>query len=152
MKRRSLFALAGLAIGVAVPAFAQEKGALGKLAEAINKNDAAAVAAVFTEDGVCVTPQGPIYGRAAIEEHYAEVFAQFHLSNANTRADKTSPHSIGTDGNEVWETGEWTSDFQVSDGGAVQQNKGFYSAIYIREDDGWKIRMEIFNVTPTPGQ
>jgi ketosteroid isomerase-like protein len=150
MKRRSLFALAGLAIGVAVPAFAQEKDALGNLAEAINKNDATAVAAIFTEDGVCVTPQGPIYGRAAIEEHYADVFAQFHLSNASPKADKNSPHSIGTDGKEAWETGEWSCDFQVSDDGTVQQNKGYYSAIYIREGDGWKIRMEIFNVTPTP--
>ncbi len=84
--------LAGWAIGTAVPAFAQQKDsvdpkiareidALGKLAEAINKNDAVAVAAVFTEDAVCVTPQGPIYGREAIKEHYADVFTHFQLSN-----------------------------------------------------------------------
>ena len=80
MKNCLVILLAGWAIGVAVPAFAQQKDsvdlkiaheivALGKLAEAINKNDADAVAAVFTEDAVCVTPQGPIHGREAIKEH-----------------------------------------------------------------------------------
>ena len=60
MKNCLVILLAGWAIGVAVPAFAQQKDtvdpkivreidALGKLAEAINKNDADAVAAVFTE-------------------------------------------------------------------------------------------------------
>ena len=63
------------------PKIAREIDALGKLAEAINKNDAVAVAAVFTEDAVCVTPQGPIYGREAMKEHYADVFTHFQLSN-----------------------------------------------------------------------
>jgi uncharacterized protein (TIGR02246 family) len=150
MKRRLLFAVGWLTIGFAVPAFAQD--ALRELTEAINQNDAAAVAAIFTEDGVCVTPQGPIYGRKAIEEHYADVFAQFRLSNAVPKADKNSPYRFGADGNEVWETGEWSSDFQDSDGGPIRQNRGYYTAIYIRQGDAWKIRMEIFNVAPAPAK
>jgi ketosteroid isomerase-like protein len=161
MKNCLVILLAGWAIGVAVLAYAQQKDtvdpkiapeidALGKLAEAINKNDADAVAAVFTEDGVCVTPQGPIYGREAIKEHYTEVFKQFELSNDIPKADPNSPHTIGTAGNEVWETGEWSSDFRNIDGGGTGQNRGYYSAIYIREGDAWKIRMQIFNVTPPP--
>jgi ketosteroid isomerase-like protein len=161
MKNCLVILLAGWAIGAAVPAFAQQKDtvdpkmareidALGKLAEAINKNDADAVAAVFTEDAVCVTPQGPIYGREAIKEHYADVFTHFQLSNDLPKPDPNSPHKVGTAGNEVWETGEWSCNFRNVDGGSAGQNRGYYSAVYIREGDAWKIRMQIFNVTPPP--
>jgi ketosteroid isomerase-like protein len=161
MKNCLVILLVGWVIGVAVPTFAQQKDtldpkiareidALSKLAEAINKNDADAVAAVFTEDAVCVTPQGLIYGREAIKEHYTEVFKQFELSNDIPKADPNSPHTIGAAGNEVWETGEWSSNFRNIDGGCTGQNRGYYSAIYIREGDAWKIRMQIFNVTPPP--
>ena len=36
--------------------------------EAINNNDAAAIAAFFTRDGVFVTPEGSIIGREAIQK------------------------------------------------------------------------------------
>jgi uncharacterized protein (TIGR02246 family) len=39
-----------------------------KYDEAFNKNDAAAVVGLFTEDAVFVTPTGPVYGREAIEK------------------------------------------------------------------------------------
>jgi hypothetical protein len=82
MKIRSLLTLVGLAIRFAVPVLAQQKdtadprmvqqrdllgvakalgefGVLGiKVDEAFNKNDASAVAALFTEDGVLVAPDG----------------------------------------------------------------------------------------------
>jgi ketosteroid isomerase-like protein len=78
MKTCLVVALVGLAIGFTVPTFAQQKdtvdpqkiqqyAALGKkYAEAVNNNDAAAVAALYTEDAVRMTATGPIYGRAAI--------------------------------------------------------------------------------------
>ena len=155
---RLAVALAGLAIGFVLPTFAQQKDtvdpkiapeidALGKLAEAINKNDADAVAAVFTEDGVCVTPQGPIYGREAIKEHFTEVFKQFELSNDIPKADPNSPHTIGTAGNEVWENGEWSETVQFESGDPVEI-RGYWSAIDRREGDQWKIRMLTCNVAP----
>ena len=45
-----------------------------KVDEAINKNDAAAVAAFDTEDGIFVTSEGPKYGREAIEKFYGDLF------------------------------------------------------------------------------
>jgi ketosteroid isomerase-like protein len=90
MKIRLVVALVGLAISFALPAFAQQKDAADpqirqqidalakKLDEAFNDNDAAAAAALFTEDGIFVTPQGPIYGREAIEKYYAELFQRLH--------------------------------------------------------------------------
>jgi ketosteroid isomerase-like protein len=69
-----------LAISFALPAFAQQTNSpdpqlrqklldvIAKHANAMNKNDAAAVAAFFTEDAVLLTDQGPIYGREASEK------------------------------------------------------------------------------------
>ena len=42
-----------------------------------------------------VTPDGPIFGREAIEKHYTEWFQEVHLSNQISQADEYSPHSIG---------------------------------------------------------
>jgi hypothetical protein len=84
MKIRLLLALAGLAISFALPTFAQQKDAaeppivqqrdlLGiakaigqfgdlnrKLDEAYDKNRAAAVAALFTQDGLFAEPDGNV--------------------------------------------------------------------------------------------
>ena len=84
MKTRLLLAIAGLAIGSALPTFAQQTNtpdpqlrqklvdAIKKHTDALEKNDATAVAANFTENGILVTPDGPIFGGAAIEKHNAE--------------------------------------------------------------------------------
>jgi hypothetical protein len=84
MKIRLLLTLAGLALGFAVPAFAQEKDTVDpqirqqldalfkKFDEASNKADAAALAALFTEDAVEVGPDGPVYGRQALENRTSE--------------------------------------------------------------------------------
>jgi hypothetical protein len=75
MKIRLVVPLLGMAIGFAVPTFAQQTNtpdpqlrqqliaAIQKHADAMNSNDAAAAAACFTEDGVYVTDRGPINGR-----------------------------------------------------------------------------------------
>ena len=44
--------------------------------EAAGKSDAAAIAALFTEDGVFVTDTGPVYGRDAIQKWYEDLFQQ----------------------------------------------------------------------------
>ena len=69
-----------------------------KYAEAINNNDAAAIAAFYTEDAVFVTSGGPKYGRDAIKKFYADLFQQFHFSNYTSKADQYSPaeQSMGT--------------------------------------------------------
>jgi len=75
MKKHVLLALVGLATGFVVPAFAQEKDTVDpqirqqlealskKFDDASNKADAAALAALFTQDAVEVGPDGPVYGR-----------------------------------------------------------------------------------------
>src|ERR1700731_2629319 len=100
--------LAGWAFGFVCPTFAQQTDTpdpqlrqmidefAKKYAEAVNNNDAAALAAFYTEDGVFVTTDGPKYGRDAILKFYADLFRQFHFSNYSSKADQYSPRLIGT--------------------------------------------------------
>jgi len=76
---RLLVALAGLAIGFAVPTLAQQKETVDpqliqkldtinkKYNEAVNSHDAAAFGALYTEDAIFVTDTGPVY--QADEKH-----------------------------------------------------------------------------------
>jgi ketosteroid isomerase-like protein len=115
--------------------------------EAYNRNDAAAVGANFTEDAVLVTPYGPIFGRRAIEQWYAELFKGVHLSNLLTPADEDSPHPIGTGGNAMWATGKWSATLQGH--GGSEEAQGYWgSAIEGREGEPWTIRMLCFNTAP----
>jgi ketosteroid isomerase-like protein len=103
-----------------LPAFAQQKDAADsqirqqldtldqEIDEAFNNGDPAALAASFTEDAVLVNDTGPVYGREAIEKYYADLFQKVHLSNWLTMIDQNSPHVLGTAGNEMWETGDWS--------------------------------------------
>ena len=62
------------------PQLRQQLETLGKeYEEAANNNDAAAIAALYTEDAVFVEDTGPIYGREAIEKHYLDVFQKLHF-------------------------------------------------------------------------
>jgi len=94
MKMRLLLTLAGLAIGFAVPVLAgfdvqeqntvdpevrqQIEAVLVKFDEAYNKNDVAAIAALFAQDAVEVwygEPEGGLaFGQPAIEKRYAAEF------------------------------------------------------------------------------
>jgi uncharacterized protein (TIGR02246 family) len=161
MKIRSVVALVGLAICFASPMFAQQTNTpdpqlrqklldvIAKHADAMNKNDAAAAAACFTQDGVYVTDRGPINGREAIEKWYADLFQNVQFSNHVITVDPDSPHAIGTAGNQMWATGEWSTDIKGKDFGPVPI-KGYWSVI--REGDDWKIRMLTSNSTPAPAK
>jgi uncharacterized protein (TIGR02246 family) len=161
MKIRLLLSLAGSAIGFAVPTFAQRTAtpdpqttqkifAIGKAYEdGGNNNDATTIAALYTEDAVLVTDRGPVNGRQAIEKWYTDLYKGWHPKNLVIKFDGNAPHLIGTAGNELWATGEWSETGQGETGGPIQI-KGYWSAIYIREGDDWKLRMLTTNVTPAP--
>jgi uncharacterized protein (TIGR02246 family) len=114
-------ALVGLAISLALPTFAQQKDTVDpkiaqqiralamKYDEAFNKNDAAALAAFYTEDGMLVTPHGTFHGRQAIEKDYAKhSFQQWQAINQVTKVDR-----IIAVGNEVRSIGKWIVIFEL---------------------------------------
>jgi hypothetical protein len=141
MKMRLLHALAGLAIGFLVPALAEEKNTvdpevrqqieavLMKHDEAYNKNDAAAIAALFTLNAVQVfgwdTGGGAVSGQQAIEKRYAVEFAS---TPSNMVSKLVRAYAIG---DNVCAITEWS----------VMQWKGYAVTIYVRKLDEWKIRM-----------
>jgi ketosteroid isomerase-like protein len=159
MKIRLLLALAGLAISFALPTFAQqtntpepriaqqrdvigdpkaldEFGVLAtKQSEAFANNDAAAVAALFTEDAVLVAPDGIFSGRQAIQKRYEETFQRWSFTLFNDPRE----WSLKTIDNAVWSFGEWGGTLQDQTGPVFV--KGYFSSIYVREGDDWKIRM-----------
>jgi ketosteroid isomerase-like protein len=161
MKDRYLLALVGLAISFALPAFAQQTNkpdpqlreklmaAIKKHGDAINSNDAAAVAANYTEDAVVVEQDGPTFGRKAIEKLWADRFQQVHFSDLVDTLDEDSPHIIGTDGKQMWATGAWSATLQGKDWGP-KKLKGFWTVI--REGDDWKILNLTNNLTPEPAK
>jgi uncharacterized protein (TIGR02246 family) len=163
MKIPSLLVLVGLAISFTLPTFAQQKDtsdpqlrealvAFNKqVDEALNNNDAHALAGLFTEDAVFVTDQGPILGRQAIEKWYTDLFQTMHFSNHSGTIDQDSPHSMATADSGIWATGGWTVTVKGKDFGPVEA-KGYYGAIYVREGDTWKKRMETWNLTPPPAK
>ena len=159
MKKHLVVPLVGLAISFALPIYAQQKDvadpqttqrilAMGKVNdEATNNNDAAAVAAQYTRDAVFVTTEGPIIGRQAIQKWFSEIYKWWHPKNHIFKLDGNAPHVIGTAGNELWATGEWSETGQGKNGEPITI-KGRWSEIYVREADDWKIRMGMFNTTP----
>jgi len=120
-----------------------------KFNEAWNNNDAAALAALFTEDGIEVTDRGPIYGREALQKNWTDMFQHVQISNHLNTPDEYSPHIIGTAGNEVWMSGKYSHTLRGENFGPVEQT-GYWCLILVREGDAWKTRMQIWNITPAP--
>jgi ketosteroid isomerase-like protein len=142
MKRRLVVALAGLAIGFAVPSFAQEQNTVDpevrqqieavnmKYDEAYNnKGDTAAIVARYTKDAVEVLGwAGVASGWQAIEERYKMRFGT--LSRKLVQV-----YAIG---NDICAISEFSHEYR-------QGWKGYCVTIYVREGDDWKIRIAYAN-------
>ena len=134
-----LVVLAGLANNFAVPTFGQQKetvdpevrqqiAAIGKKwDEAENNNDAAEIAALFTEDGAFLTDKGPVYGREAIQKRFADDFQEWRHSNHTGKRDPDSFRIIAT-ADDVAENGEWSVTVQGKTGDPIHV-KGYSSGI-----------------------
>jgi uncharacterized protein (TIGR02246 family) len=158
MKMRALLTLVGLAISFALPTYAQEKDVadpqttqkilpiLKAFSEAHMNNDAAAVATLFTRDAVFVSTEGPIIGRQAIQKWHADLYQWWHPKNRITKLDGPV-HVIGTAGNELWATAEWSETGQGKNGEPLPI-RGYKLMVFVRQGDDWKIRVDAWNTTP----
>ena len=160
MKNRSLLALVGLAITFALPSFAQQKETVDpqliqklddtlnkKYNEAINNHDAAALGALYTEDGIFVTDTGPVYGRKAIEKWYEDGLKERQPKNNIFTIDPHSVRMLGPD--NLTYNGDWSETGKGKNGEDVPV-KGYCSVVDTREGDVWKIRVLTWNITPPP--
>jgi ketosteroid isomerase-like protein len=150
MNIRLLSALAGLAIAFAVPAVAEEQNTvdpevrqeieavLMKYDEAYNKQDAAAVAALFTPVAVEVlgwdTGGGAASGQQAIEKRYAVELAG-GMKNHVSKLVQVYP--IGSEVCAITKN-------------SVAQWKNTAVRIYVRDADTWKINMAYVISTMVP--
>ena len=138
MKIRFVVALAGLAISFASPTFAQGQKAVGpevrqqiegvfrQFQEAYNKHDAAAMVALYSQTAVEVRSwQGLATGREAIVKRFAGDFTRGPGKMVN---ELVEVYPIGNDICAIFDT-------------TIGGEKGHAVTIYIREGDGWKIRM-----------
>jgi uncharacterized protein (TIGR02246 family) len=150
MKIRLVVALVGLAIGLAVPALAQQEDTVdpqlaeqvralaAKYDEAFNRNDATALGALFSEDAVLSGPHGRHKGRQAIENfHTQQVFARWQANNHVTTVDRVVSVS-----DEVSSSGRWSETVQSNGSKNVG---GTYSWVLIRDGDSWKIRTATYS-------
>jgi ketosteroid isomerase-like protein len=162
MKIRLLLTLVGLAIGFALPTFAQqtntpdpkvrdELAALNKkFDEAFVNSDAAALAALYTEDGVHVTfNELPFFGREAIQKHFEDEFKKIQFIKYLSNLEEYSPHVIGTAGNVLWSTGEFDQTYRVEQGNPLRI-KGRLLTVLVREGDALKIKVDTFNFAGPP--
>ena len=90
-------------------------------------------------------------GREAIVKHWADVFKKIQFSKHISTPEQYSPHIIGTAGNEVWSTGEFSQTFRVDHGDPLQIS-GHFLDIDVREGDALKYKVQTSNFTgpPTP--
>lgn len=102
--------------------------------------DAAAHAALFTEDAVRITPQGLISGRAAIERTMG-------AADKDYTPDPSKLEQVKLIGNGVMlRAGTWSGTYKGPNGPV--HLKGYWSDTDVRDGNGWKIRQETYNVTP----
>jgi uncharacterized protein (TIGR02246 family) len=151
--RRSPFFVALLTVCLAIPAAGQQpseqqvRPAIERLLEtwdtAASRKDAAAVAALYTEDAMRVTPRGISYGRAAIEKDLVETFKV--TSNVADKVEK-----VQVVGEVVLVTATWSATLQSKDGPI--QARGFWGGVYVRDGDTWKTRLAIVNRALPPPQ
>jgi uncharacterized protein (TIGR02246 family) len=147
MKMGLLPIIAGLAIGVAAPALAQEQNTVDpevrqqieavtkRREEAYNKYDAAAWAASYTQDGIDVwswlSEGGAAIGLPAIVKRYEAEFASYP---AEQSFKVVQVYAIG---NEICAIIEFIHHHMHGKGHAV--------VIFVHEADDWKVRLSYIN-------
>ena len=106
--------------------------------EAVKASDAAAIAALYTEDATLLPPNvEPLHGRAAIEGFFK---AAIEMGVREATLETVDVEYLGDVAHEV---GAYTMEV-APPGGQVMTDKGSYVVVWKREPDGWKLRWDIW--------
>lgn len=107
-----------------------------KFGSAITAKDAAAIAALYSEDAILLPPNAPaVNGRDAIQAYW-----QAFLDSGVTNGTLKSSEIVNTD-TDATEVGTWTI---MAPDGTVADN-GKYIVWWKRKADGWYFYRDIFN-------
>ena len=146
MSRQISLLIPSLVIGLATSAIGQQnvpqtdqeaaREVHMQFTTAFNRQDAAALAALFSEDGIRITPQGIIQGRDAIHKDSDKRFqSRFHDLSI-------TPLIVRALSDSIWEAGEWT--MKIGD----QPVRGYFAMTLVRDGNSFKIRDDTFNIAP----
>lgn len=131
-----MFTLAGCEPAPTIP-----DATLGAWEKAFNAGDAAAVAAVYTEDATLMPPGVPtMKGRAAIEKFMRDGFAQ-------------GPAKIALTTDELFTMGDAAvrrGTYRVTGADDAVLDAGKYVEIWRRVDEAWLICIDIWNADAAP--
>ena len=141
--RIQLIAVVGLTIGFALPAFAQQKDLDKKTRvlafeydAAVNKRDASAIAALYTDDAIWRTfNEGAFHGPQAIANEYQTLcFKRWNIHHY-----ATTVRQVTATGHVVRSTGTWSC---LSNEGGGRKVSGNYSWVLVDEAGRLKIRRD----------
>jgi uncharacterized protein (TIGR02246 family) len=113
----------------------------GRWVAAYNSGDAAALAALFTADGVFNAPSGAVVrGREAIEKALAGRIKAGWTKETVTTSD------AGAAGSAVWAAGDYA--LQGSGEVAGKESGGHFGWVLVNDGGAWHVVMLTANVTP----
>jgi uncharacterized protein (TIGR02246 family) len=139
--KRAILVLTGLMLAAAPPAMAQSKATMQQLndrwADAFNKGDAAAVAAMYTADAY-VLPAGAemIKGRPAIEAMWRQNMQQI----GNVKCTTIDVKPLGSSAAGEIGTCTFKTKAQPPQDGALK-----YAVVWRKEGGQWKLLQDIWN-------
>ena len=112
-----------------------------RFAEALNQGDAAAIAALYTEDAIVLPPgQGMVRGRQAIQESMAVDIETNALSDL-----VLTTSDVQVAGNLAVEVGTYSIQ------AGAMQDEGKYVVVWKKQEDGsWKLYRDIWNSNLMP--
>ncbi len=119
-----------------------------KFAEAFNRGDAAAVAALYTDDATMLPPNDEaVQGKQKIQE-----FGD-GLVKMGAKGLTLTTVSVGGNGDTAYEIGKYTITIQP-EGQAAMLDTGKYVVVWKKQADGaWRLHADIWNSDlPMPGQ
>ena len=137
--------IAGLAVGVAAQqgGGADEKAVAALRAsyeKAANAQDAAAIAATYTVDGVEMPPNMPaVKGRAAIEAFHKQIGAMVTIGSL-----KLTPTSTKVTGDTGYDVGTYMQT-NTPKGGKPGEDRGKYVVILKKAGGAWLVAYAIYN-------
>jgi ketosteroid isomerase-like protein len=105
-----------------------------KFDEAIDKHDAAAVAAFFTANGTLVTPQGSFSGRDSIAKYFTDDFQRWNPSDQITKLSY-----VYAFGDDLCGIGGLTLNINAP----LPHSGAYLIRVYTRVRDTWQIRVEV---------
>jgi uncharacterized protein (TIGR02246 family) len=149
--KRMLAALA-LTLSVAAPAFAEDAVSLSQQMNeqwraAYNKGDAAALAAMYTDDAVMM-PQGvaqPIVGREGIRK-FLDGWLKQRLDNGALPVTEAKM----LDDKTLFTAGAWSGEIPATATAPKTKVGGTYLTIAVRDGTQWRLRADTWNMMPPP--